>query len=123
MSFEKTSELLETGTPEEGRAFEILERRVKLRREAAAEELRDAGVPPERIEAFFEMMPRRYLTAHAPPQIARHARVVLSLEPEQVLASARREMRGDFTEFIVCTGDRLGLYANVAGVLTANDIN
>ncbi len=121
--FERTSELLETGTPEEGRAFEILELRVKLRREAAAEELRDAGVPPERIEAFFEMMPRRYLTAHAPPQIARHARVVLSLEPEQVLASARREMRGDFTEFIVCTGDRLGLYANVAGVLTANDIN
>ena len=121
--FERTSELLETGTPEEGRAFEILERRVELRREAAAEELRDSGSSPERVEAFFEAMPRRYFTAHAPPQIARHARVVLSLEPGQALATARREMRGDFTEFIVCTKDRHGLYANVAGVLTANDIN
>jgi [protein-PII] uridylyltransferase len=121
--FERTSELLETGNPEEGRAFEIIERRVELRREAAAEELRDSGSEPERIEALFDMMPRRYFTAHAPPQIARHARVVLSLEPGQVMATARREMRGDFTEFIVCTEDRHGLYANVAGVLTANDIN
>jgi len=121
--FERTSELLETGSPEEGRAFEILERRVELRREAAAEELRRSGTPQERIDAFCEMMPRRYFTAHAPPQIARHARVVLSLEPGQLLATGRREMRGDFTEVIVCAEDKHGLYADVAGVLTANDIN
>ncbi|MGI9591663.1 MAG: ACT domain-containing protein, partial [Myxococcota bacterium] len=121
--FERTSELLETGSPEEGRAFEILERRMELRRDAAGEELQRSGIPPERIEAFFEMMPRRYFTAHAPAQIVRHARVLLSLEPGQLVATARRETRGDFTEVIVCTEDRHGLYANIAGVLTAHDIN
>jgi [protein-PII] uridylyltransferase len=121
--FERTSELLETGTPEEGKAFEIIERRVELRRESATEELADSAIPPERVAALFEMMPRRYFASHAPAQIARHARVVLSLGPDQQLATARREMRGDFTEFIVCAADRHGLYADVAGVLTANDID
>ena len=34
-----------------------------------------------------------------------------------------REMRGGFSELILCTRDVLGLYSNVAGVLTAHNIN
>jgi [protein-PII] uridylyltransferase len=121
--FERTSELLETGTAERGRAIEIIERRVETRREAAAAELRGLGVSGQRITEFFEMMPRRYFTAHSPRQIARHARVVMSYSPDRLMATAIREMRGEFTEFIVCTRDVHGLYSNVAGTLTAHGIN
>ncbi len=121
--FERTSELLETGADDQGKAIELIEKRVETRRAAAASELEDGGVEPEHVQAYFDMMPRRYFTAHSPRQIARHARVVLSLERGQQLATAFREMRGEFSEFILCTRDVPGLYANVAGMLTAHDFN
>jgi [protein-PII] uridylyltransferase len=121
--FERTSELLETGTAERGRAIEIIERRVETRREAAAAELRGLGVSEQRVDEFFEMMPRRYFTAHSPRQIARHARVVMSFSTDRTMATAIREMRGEFSEFILCTSDVHGLYSNVAGTLTAHGLN
>ena len=69
------------------------------------------------------MMPRRYFTAHSPRQIARHARVVLEKGPDSGAAMARREMRGGFTEFILCVRDMRGLFANVAGTLTAQEFD
>jgi [protein-PII] uridylyltransferase len=121
--FERTSEFLETGSDDRNTAMELIERRVETRREAALAELRALGVAEARVREFFEMMPRRYFTAHTPRQIARHARVVLGLAPDQAMAMAFREMRGDFTEFILCTRDVHGLYANVAGVITAHNRN
>jgi [protein-PII] uridylyltransferase len=121
--FVRTAELLESDEADERRAIEIIERRVEMRRDAAAGELRSLGFGESRIEEYFEMMPRRYFTAHSPRQIARHARVVLGLDGDRVLATAKREMRADFTEFILCTKDVHGLFANVAGTLTAHDLN
>jgi [protein-PII] uridylyltransferase len=40
-----------------------------------------------------------------------------------VMSTAVREMAGGSSEFILCTRDVHGLYANVAGVLTAHGIN
>jgi [protein-PII] uridylyltransferase len=121
--FERTSELLETGAADAGKAIELIERRVETRRSAAAAELRALGVAESKIESFFEVMPRRYFTAHSPRQIARHARVVLALAPERLMSTAFREMRAGFSEFILCTRDVHGLFANVAGTLTAHGIN
>lgn len=121
--FARTAELLETGEADAGRAIEIIERRVETRRQAAAEELEGLGFSHVRVQEFFDVMPRRYFTAHSPRQIARHARVVLGAAADAKLATARREMRGGFTEFILCAPDVPGLFANVAGTLTAQDIN
>ena len=121
--FERTAELLETGADDPDKAIELIERRVATRREAASAELRGKGVGEEEVEAYFEMMPRRYFIAHSPRQIARHAGVVLALGEGQVMSTAVREVRGGFSELILCTRDVLGLYSNVAGVLTAHNIN
>jgi [protein-PII] uridylyltransferase len=121
--FEQTSELLETGSDEARVAFELGARRAEVRREGAGAELRQLGVSDERIRAYFAMMPHRYFTAHTPRQIARHALVVLALDRGQLLSTAYRRMRGGFSEFILCTRDVHGLYANVAGTLTAHGIN
>ena len=101
--FERTAELLETGADDPDKAIELIERRVATRREAASAELRGKGVGEEEVEAYFEMMPRRYFIAHSPRQIARHAGVVLALGEGQVTSTAVREMRGGFSELILCT--------------------
>jgi len=121
--FERTSEFLETGDDDSRRALEQVEARVETRRRGARTELQKLGVAVARIEAFFEMMPRRYFVNHTPRQIARHARVVFSLPGEKVLASGVREMRAGFSELIICTRDVHALYASVAGCLTALGVN
>lgn len=104
-------------------ALELVEARVEARKQGVRSDLLELGVDPERIDSYFDGMPRRYFIAHTPPQIARHAAVVLSYEPERLLATAVREMRGGFSEFILCTRDVHGLYSTVAGSLTAANIN
>ncbi len=121
--FERTSEFLESGRDDPRRALEQVEARVERRRDAARQELRSLGVAESRIDGFFEMMPRRYFVSHTPPQIARHALVVFAFREGQVVSSSVREMRGGFSEFIVCTRDVHGLYADVAGALAAAGIN
>jgi [protein-PII] uridylyltransferase len=68
-------------------------------------------------------MPQRYFVSHTPRQIARHALVLVALKPGRRFSSSVREMRGGFSEFIVCTADVHGLYSDVAGSLTAAGIN
>jgi [protein-PII] uridylyltransferase len=120
--FERTAELLETEGGEEEAAAQI-EALVAARREAGTRELRALGVAESRIEAYFDMMPRRYFVAHNAQQIARHAMVMLSFTPERVVSTQVRSMRGDFSELIVVTRDVHGLYATVCGVLAARWIN
>jgi [protein-PII] uridylyltransferase len=120
--FERTSELLEEGAEDSSAAIEIIERRAESRREAAAAELRDMGVSEEDIGEYFESMPRRYFTAHSPREIARHAGVVLEVGPDRVLSTDVRELP-EFSEFILSAQDAHGLFANVAGVLTAYNLN
>jgi [protein-PII] uridylyltransferase len=121
--FERTSEFLETGSDDPNTALELIDEQVEGRRREAAAELQSLGVAEAKVRDFFDSMPRRYFIAHAPREIARHARVVLAFTPERVMSTAVREMSGDSTEFIVCTRDVHGLFANVAGTLTTFGIN
>jgi [protein-PII] uridylyltransferase len=121
--FERAAEFLETGEDDPGRAIELIEARVDLRRERARSVLLEQGHSAEDVEAYFSSMPRRYFIAHTPRQIARHAAVVIGLDGESPFGTAFREMRADFTEFILCAPDRHGLYSKVAGVLMARGLN
>jgi len=121
--FERTSEFLETGSDDPSTALELIDERVEVRRQAAADELQSLGVAESKVRDYFESMPRRYFIAHTPRQIARHALVAIAFTRERVMSTAVREMPGGSSEFILCTRDVHGLYANVAGALTAHGIN
>lgn len=121
--FERTAEMLETGTENAAEAVALLELRVERRREGAREELLRLGVGEQKIEAFFGEMPRRYFLSHTPRQIARHARVVVRYGEGRKLATAHRNTEDGFSEFILCTRDVHGLYSQVAGVMTACGLN
>lgn len=121
--YERTAEVLETGRPDEAAAFAAIEARVERRRQAAREELRALGVAEAKIDELFDEMPRRYFMSHAPRQIARHATALLSFSDEKQVVVRVREMRGGFSELIVCARDVHGLYWRIAGTLTARGIN
>jgi [protein-PII] uridylyltransferase len=121
--FERTSEFLEAGGDLIQTAVDQLEARVEARQAVTRRELQAVGVAADRISAYFNEMPRRYFIGHTGPQITRHAMVVLGFRPEQVVTTQVRSMRGDFSELIVVTRDVHGLYAKVAGVITAKWIN
>ena len=121
--FVRTAELLELGTDSRDKAIELIEARVEVRRSGARAELKNLGIAEEKIDGYFEVMPRRYFIAHTPRQIARHAKVVIRHIGGQDLSTSFREMRGGFTEFVLCVKDSPGLYAEVAGVLTGCRFN
>jgi [protein-PII] uridylyltransferase len=121
--FERAAEVLETGDADERVAMATIESRVEVRRQAARDELRALGVAEAKIDGFFDEMPRRYFVSHGPRQIARHARAFFGYKEERGVVVSVREMRGDFSELIVCTRDVHGLYWRVAGTLTARGIN
>lgn len=81
------------------------------------------GVGTTKIEAYFDQLPRRYFLSHTPRQIARHAQLMLRYGDDARVVTGHREMKGGFTEFIVCTQDVHGLYGMVAGVMTACGLN
>jgi [protein-PII] uridylyltransferase len=121
--YERTAEFLESGEDDPQRALEQIEARVRARRAGAQAELEALGVGREKTHAYFADMPQRYFTAHTPRQIARHAMVVMGFERGKLMATAVRDMRGGFSEVILCTRDVHGLYADVAGSLAAAGIN
>lgn len=121
--FERTAEMLESGTESTDEAVALLELRVERRQDAAREELLRMGVGEAKIGAFFGELPRRYFLSHTPRQIARHAQVVLRFGEGKKLVTAHRAMKDGFSELILCTRDVHGLYSRVAGVLTACGLN
>jgi len=121
--YERTAEMLETGAERQDQAVALLEARVERRREGAREELVRLGVGEGKIDSHFAELPRRYFLSHTPRQIARHAQLVLRFGERTRLVTANRDMKGGFTEFILCTNDIHGLYSQVAGVLTACGLN
>jgi [protein-PII] uridylyltransferase len=121
--FERTSEFLESGDDDPERAAELAHARVERRKDTARAELRALGAAESRIDQFFGMMPQRYFVSHAPRQIARHGLVLFSMRNDRRFASAVRELRSELSEFILWTGDQHGLFADVAGSLTATGIN
>jgi [protein-PII] uridylyltransferase len=121
--FERTAEMLETGAERPDQAVALLEARVERRREGAREELRQLGVGETKIDSLFSELPRRYFLSHTPRQIARHAQLVLRFNDGKRVVTSNRDMKGGFTEFIVCARDVHGLYSQVAGVMTACGLN
>jgi [protein-PII] uridylyltransferase len=121
--FERTSEFLESGRDDPHRAVEQMEAHIESRRAEAKREIRNLGIAESRVDTYFEMMPRRYFASHTARQITQHARVVLSFGPEDLIASSVREMSGGLSTLILCARDQLGLYASVAGCLTAVGLN
>jgi [protein-PII] uridylyltransferase len=63
--FARTSEFLESGQDDPHRAVEQMEAHIESRREEAKCEIRSLGIAESRVDAYFEVMPRRYSHARS----------------------------------------------------------
>jgi [protein-PII] uridylyltransferase len=78
---------------------------------------------PSDVWKHFAMMPERYLRATDPDQMVRHFRLINQMGDEPLLVEWRVPEGNHCTELTVCTRDRQGLFAQLAGTLTASGIN
>jgi len=83
-----------------------------------------AGLPSSQIDelrGFLEGLPQRYLSTRTPEQIAAHFRMAQYLQANPVQVSFRTVRQ--LNEITLVTQDRPGLFADMAGVLSAWGMN
>jgi [protein-PII] uridylyltransferase len=98
------------------------------RPEAAAEGARETALreletefPPSEAERHFALMPERYLRVSDAADMARHFRLVQRLDARALVAEWRSAAHA--TELVVATRDHPGLFAQLAGTLTAQRLD
>jgi len=79
------------------------------------------SVNPEELRHFLEGLPQRYLSVRPPEQIAAHFRMAMDLPTDPVQLSFRTLRQ--LNEITLVTADRPGLFADMAGVLSAWGMN
>ena len=114
----KALTILERGTFE----VEDIGKRIPRIKEAVIRLMRDE-MPPKRVEEYFQMLPPRYYLSNTPDVIANHIRVVHQLNGNPCIMRVRQDMERRYTEVVISTIDMHGLFARIAGVMAANNIN
>ncbi|HYE66731.1 MAG TPA: [protein-PII] uridylyltransferase [Pyrinomonadaceae bacterium] len=78
-------------------------------------------LPLSEIERHLALLPDRYVRATSPSDAATHLRLIKRLRSE-ALVCRWLQHTGAITELTVCTRDRRGLFADLAGALAAQGI-
>ncbi|HEY7514945.1 MAG TPA: ACT domain-containing protein, partial [Vicinamibacteria bacterium] len=103
------------------------ERRRKARHgEAAREGARaalEAEFPSSQVDDHFAQMPARYLGTTDAARMTRHFRLIQGLGESAALADWQDVEGGGVTELTVVALDRPGLFASLAGTLTAHGLD
>ena len=92
-------------------------------REVVTRELAQ-DVAPEAIEAYFEAMPYKYIASTSPDRIVRHIRLGEKMVAQGGLAMEHwHNHQFDYTEVLVCTTGRTGIFSEIAGTLSSKNLN
>lgn len=115
------------------RALKILEhghreavdpaRRLAAVKEEVRAQLTKAKAPEEEIGKFLDEMPDRYFFTLPDSDVQLHFEMMRALGEHPLVTRHRHFPELEFSEFIVVTGDRPGLFSMIAGALTANNLN
>ncbi len=99
----------------------LLSRIVALMPAIAPSSGNGASATGDELRSFLEGLPQRYLSTRSPEQIAAHFRLAQAL-PQEPVQLASRIIR-QLNEITLVTADRPGLFADMAGVLSAWGMN
>jgi [protein-PII] uridylyltransferase len=75
------------------------------------------------VKQHFALLPADYARSTAPQTIIEHLRLAHALNARLVKTSWRVNAQARCTDLHVCARDRRGLFANIAGTLTAQGVN
>jgi [protein-PII] uridylyltransferase len=114
------------------RALKILEhdhcdaidpaRRLAAVKAAVREQLAAVHVAEAAATEFLTKMPDRYFLTVPEADVPLHFEMIGALASESLVCRRRHFPELEFSEFMVATRDQPGLFAKVAGVLTANNL-
>lgn len=114
----QTLDAFETGGEEEVSRPARL-RRIKDRIASASAEV----LPEDKLRRFLGDMPDRYFLGTDEDAIQHHIEVLATMESASLVSEVRHHPEREFSELIVITGDRPGLFAKLTGVLLAHGMN
>ncbi|HVN91246.1 MAG TPA: [protein-PII] uridylyltransferase [Candidatus Binataceae bacterium] len=118
--YQKALKILEQGDKE---AVDP-ERRLALVKKEVRSRLSTTNAGADEIARFVDLMPDRYFLTVPESDIITHFDVMRALGEGQPLVCRHRVFPDlEFAEFIVATPDQPGLFAKIAGALTANNLN
>ena len=98
-------------------------RRLAHAKAEVRERLAGANEPETAIAEFLELMPDRYFLTVPESDIKLHFELMRKIDEQPLVCRHRHFPDLEFSEFIVVTRDVAGLFAMIAGVLTANNLN
>ena len=87
------------------------------------EEKLAADHPPEKVKAELDILTERAYMVYRPRVLSRLIDMKLKMGDDPIYLSWRQVKRGGFTNLFVVSHDHPGLFAKVAGVLSANNVN
>jgi [protein-PII] uridylyltransferase len=92
-----------------------------LRQQIAQMLASEVGV--DEVRAHFSLLPEDYARSTAPQTIIEHIRLANSLKSRPVRLSWRVNAQARCTDLHLCSRNRRGLFASIAGTLTAQGVN
>jgi [protein-PII] uridylyltransferase len=98
-------------------------RRLAAVKASVREQLAASHIPEAEIASFLASMPDRYFLTVPESDVPLHFEMMGALASQPLVARRRHFPDLEFSEFMVATRDQPGLFASVAGVLTANNLN
>jgi len=98
-------------------------RRLATVKDGVRETLLAAGAPHADVAEFLDEMPDRYFFTAPEADIPLHFDLMRQLTDHPLVCRIRHFPELEFSEFIVVTRDRPGLFSMIAGALTANNLN
>ncbi len=103
---------------------EVEQQRTVEKRVRGVLQIMGKGTSSAQVERFIAALPRRYARTVDAPSIAAHLGMLQKLTPSSmVVCDVRNDHQHGLSELSLATADAPGLFARIAGVLTANGLN
>jgi len=96
--------------------------RVARVRQRIADAAAEIGVG-DVLEAFLRDMPERYFLGTPEESVLHHLQLVRALNDEPFISEVKHYPEREFSEFVVITPDRAGLFSMLTGILLAHGMN
>jgi [protein-PII] uridylyltransferase len=97
-------------------------KKILLGRTVVEERLK-ADHPPEKVKGELDILTERAYMVYRPRVLSRLIDMKLKMGDDPIYLSWRQVKRGGFTNLFVVSHDHPGLFAKIAGVLSANNVN
>lgn len=115
--YRKTLDYISLEDVEGDRSVYLAERR------KAVIEAGEPDFPKDAIAQHLDGMHQKYVFAVAPDRIRTHLELVQDIDEKKLTTFLAAEKGAQSSEITICTKDRLGLFANIVGVLSYHDLN